>query len=142
MKKFKYFMWYQLPAIAWAIAIFIQSSISSFATPEIGLDFEDKILHAIGYAILGYLLRRALVFQKNPFIQEYAGWLTILIGSAYAISDEIHQSFVPGRFADVGDAIADIIGIVLVIFIYFIGKHIKEGRLKNFPIWILLIFKK
>ena len=36
--------------------------------------------------------------------------LSILLSSLYGISDEIHQSFVPYRTADVMDALADIIG--------------------------------
>jgi VanZ family protein len=69
-----------------------------------------------------------LVFQANQFIRENAGWLTILIGSIYAISDEIHQFFVPGRSSDIGDVAADIIGIIIIILIYFIGKQFKPRR--------------
>lgn len=125
MEKFKHFMWFQLPAIAWAAAIFIQSSMSDIDTPDLGFDFQDKVFHAIEYAILGYLLRRAMKFQRNNFINDQAGWLTILIGSTYAISDEFHQYFVPGRSADTDDAIADIIGVILVVVIYFIVKKVK-----------------
>ena len=126
MEKFKHVIWFQLPAIAWAAAIFIQSSMSYIDTPDLGFDMQDKLFHAIEYAILGFLLRRALVFQSNPFLQRHAGWLTILIGSIYAISDEIHQFYVPGRSSDIGDVVADIVGIIFVVFIYFIGKQIKQ----------------
>ena len=126
MEKFKHVIWFQLPAIAWAAAIFIQSSMSYIDTPDLGFDMQDKLFHAIEYAILGFLLRRALVFQSNPFLHRHAGWLTILIGSIYAISDEIHQFYVPGRSSDIGDVVADIVGIIFVVFIYFIGKQIKQ----------------
>ncbi len=131
MEKFKHFLWFQFPAIAWLTAIFIQSSMSSIVTPNLGFDFQDKLFHAIEYAILGYLLRRALIFQGNQFIHEHAGWLTILFGGAYAISDEIHQSFVPGRMADMNDVIADVIGIFLVLIIYFLGRQIKRWLNKH-----------
>ena len=39
-----------------------------------------------------------------------AAW-SILIGIAYAVSDEIHQSFVRGRTADVRDLVADTVGV-------------------------------
>ena len=126
MEQFKHFLWFQFPAIMWAMTIFIQSSMSYIDTPDLGFDFQDKFFHAIEYAILGFLLRRALVFQSNQFIHEHAAWSTILIGSIYSVSDEIHQSFVPGRFSDVDDTIADVIGIVLVILIYFIRKLVKQ----------------
>ena len=126
MEKFKHFVWFQLPAIAWATAIFIQSSMSYIDAPDLGFDMQDKLFHAIEYAILGFLLRRALVFQGNQFIHRNVSWLTILIGGIYAISDEIHQLFVPGRSGEIDDVIADIIGIMLVVFAYFIGKQIKQ----------------
>lgn len=128
MEKFKHFLGFQLPAIAYAIAIFIQSSLSDINTPDLGFDLQDKLFHAIEYAILGYLLMRALVYQRNPFIHEKASYLTILIGSAYAISDEIHQLFVPGRSGDVNDAIADVVGIIIVVLIYSIGKQIMHRK--------------
>ncbi len=125
MEKFKHFVWFQLPAIFWAAAIFIQSSMSYIDTPDLGFDMQDKLFHAIEYAILGFLLRRALVFQGNIFVHRNAGWLTILLGSSHAILDEIHQFYVPGRSSDIGDVIADSAGIILVVFIYVIGKQIK-----------------
>ena len=128
MGKFKHFLWFQFPAIAWLTAIFIQSSMSHLAAPDLGFDMQDKFFHVIEYAILGYLLRRALLFQNNNFIRNNAGWLTIVFGALYAISDEIHQSFVPGRFAGADDVIADVIGVSLVVLIYFLIGHIKQRR--------------
>ncbi|MCI0496093.1 VanZ family protein [candidate division KSB1 bacterium] len=128
MKNFKNFFWFQFPAIAWAIAIFVQSSLSDLPAPDLGFDMQDKVSHAAEYAILGFFLRRALVFQKNNFIHEHANQLTFSIGSLYAVSDEIHQSFVPGRNADIGDVIADVTGIFLVVAFYFCLKQIKKWR--------------
>ena len=126
MEKYKHFLLYQFPAISWATIIFIQSSLSSIPTPDLGFDFQDKFLHAIVYGILGFLLLRALIFQNNRVISRYAAVLTILIGGFYAMTDEIHQSFVPGRYADFDDGIADIIGILTVVFIVYAGKINKR----------------
>lgn len=128
MEKFKQFLWFQGPALAWATAIFIQSSMSYINTPDLGFDWQDKLLHAIEYAILGFLLRRALAFQDNRFLREHVNWATILIGSSYAISDEIHQFYVPGRSSDLSDVIADVVGITVVIMIYVIGRQLKQWR--------------
>lgn len=126
MEKARHFFWFQFPAIAWAAAIFIQSSLSDLSAPELGFDLQDKVYHAIEYAILGFLLVRALRFQQNLFLQKHAGWLTFFIGSAYAISDEIHQIYVPGRVADASDAIADIVGVALALITYFLIMRIKN----------------
>ena len=132
MKKLKHFLWYQFPVIFWAAAIFIQSSMSDIITPDLGFSMQDKFGHLIVYAILGLLLIRALLYQPNQSIYDKAGWLTFLIGSGYAISDEIHQSFVPGRSADVEDVIADIIGIAIVLCIFYIRKLIRQQREKKY----------
>ena len=76
------------PVVAWAAVIFAFSSIPSLGT---GLGTWDlvlrKIAHATEFAILAALLFRAL---------RHTGW-AIAIAIAYAVSDEIHQSFVSGR---------------------------------------------
>ena len=131
MRNVKHFLWFQFPAIAWAIAIFVQSSLSYIQAPDLGFNFQDKVAHIVEYAIFGFFIRRALVFQNNEFIQKYANHLTLLIGSLYAVSDEIHQAFVPGRHADVGDVIADILGIILVLAVYFCVKQIKKWSIRK-----------
>lgn len=40
-------------------------------------------------------------------------WVLLLVGALYGLSDEWHQMFVPGRFADPRDWIADLVGLVL-----------------------------
>ena len=60
----------------------------------------DKALHLGVYALLGYLLARGL----TSF-----GWAWG-IAALYGISDELHQSYVPGREADVFDWMADAVG--------------------------------
>jgi VanZ family protein len=96
------------PVVAWAALIFALSSIPSLGS---GLGTWDlvlrKIAHATEFAILAALLVRAL---------RHTGW-AVAIGVAYAVSDEIHQSFVSGRqgaLRDVGiDAVGVVVGAVL-----------------------------
>jgi VanZ family protein len=117
--KLRWFLSYQAPAIVWALLIFILSSIPKLPLPELDLDFKDKIAHTVAYAILGYLTARALFYQSR-----FPGWrkkfllFAILLGIVYGISDEIHQYFVPGRVADVGDLIADGVGVILGVMIF------------------------
>ncbi len=126
MSKLKQFLWFQGPAIAWALAIFIQSSISYIEVPNLGFDWQDKFYHAIEYGILAFFIRRALIYQPNLMVQRYANWLTIVIASIYAVSDEIHQYFVPGRSADLSDAVADIIGATLVVSLYLLARQLRQ----------------
>ena len=92
------------PVVAWAAVIFAFSSIPSLGT---GLETWDfvlrKIAHATEFAILAALLVRAL---------RHTGW-AVAIAIAYAISDEIHQSFVSSRQGSPRDVGIDAVGVVV-----------------------------
>jgi len=116
------FLKYRLPAIFYAIVIFTQSSFSHIPTPSIGLRFQDKLIHAIVYGILGFLSIRAFYYKSNDFMRRNALVLSFSISFLYALSDELHQAFVPGRTAEIGDLIADFIGILTAEVIFFYRK--------------------
>ena len=91
-----------LPAALWAGLIFALSSLraggSDLEAHEIAL---RKLAHFLEYAVLGALLARAT--DELP-----AFWL----GVGYAVSDEIHQAFVPGREAAILDVAIDAAGVL------------------------------
>ena len=91
------------PVVLWAALIFALSSIPSLAT---GLGLWDlvlrKLAHLVEYAVLGALLLRAL--RREP--------AAIALGSLYAVTDEIHQSFVAGRHGSPVDWLIDTLGVV------------------------------
>jgi VanZ family protein len=91
-----------LPVIVWAGVIFALSSIPSLDT---GLGTWDTVLrkcaHLTEYAVLGLLLARALG-RELP---------ALVIGIAYAASDELHQHFVAGRHASPVDVAIDAAGL-------------------------------
>ncbi len=126
MKSFPHFLRYQFPALAWMTIIFIQSSISYLEVPDIGFSAQDKAIHIVVYAILGWLLIRALLFQSHEKIRKNAIWIALVIGCFYGMTDEIHQAFVPGRFADAGDLIADFLGVFSISGLYFYRKKTRQ----------------
>ena len=95
-----------LPVVLWAALIFVVSSIPSLSS---GLGTWDLLLrkaaHLTEYAILGALLLRALE-RELP---------TVVLGIAYACTDELHQHFVPGRRAAPLDLVIDALGVILGI---------------------------
>ena len=121
--KLRKFLKYQLPAILWITAIFIQSSISKLSTPDLGFKSQDKLAHLVEFAILAFLLRRAFFYYPNAKWREKWYLLTLLVGGCYAVFDEIHQAFVPGRTAVLYDVLADVIGVLIVINIYRFLKN-------------------
>lgn len=113
MKKFANAL---LPPIAWAALIFILSSQSVLPGIEIStLDFvAKKTAHMIVYAVLYILLYRATAILTDTMPtgkrQQWLLYAPIFLCFAYAISDEIHQSFVPNRFGTVRDVGYDMLG--------------------------------
>ena len=123
LNKSRKFLLYQLPAILWIIAIFIQSSISKLATPDLGFKSQDKLAHLVEFAILAFLLTKAFFYYPNAQWRKKWYLLTLLVGGFYAVFDETHQFFVPGRTADLYDVLADVIGVLIVITIYRFFKN-------------------
>jgi VanZ family protein len=107
--------------VLWAAVIFTFSSIPDLGT---GLGTWDlvlrKIAHAAEFAVLGFLLVRALGNE----------WAGLFAGVAYAISDEVHQHFVPGRQAAVRDVLVDTAGVAVGVYLV---PRLFESRLGDSP---------
>lgn len=116
--KRKRFLLYHLPAVVFAAMIFAVSSLST--TPEFLPEVvgADKVLHTLEYFLFGCLLMRVFATSPRPSIRGRAVLLASMVGTAYALSDELHQSFVPGRTASLHDVSFDILGIFLAAAFY------------------------
>ena len=90
-----------------------------------------KSAHFIGYMILG-ILASCLILHYENINKKYP--LAFLICVIYAISDEIHQLFVPGRAGQVRDVLIDsagsLLGIILVMaFVKILIKFNKKHKI-------------
>jgi hypothetical protein len=96
-------------AAAWALLIFVLSSIPGGSFPASKLLSYDKLLHAGVYSVLG-----AFTFLALPRTWSHRASMLVLISAAittfYGFTDEFHQLFVPGRSADLRDVLADCVG--------------------------------
>lgn len=72
-------------------------------------DMPDWSTHAAGYAVLAVLARALAGGLRRPVTVRVAA-LAVLISALYGVTDELHQSFVPGRFADAWDLLKDVAG--------------------------------
>jgi VanZ family protein len=97
-------------ALLYMATIFV---ISSFEVEVPGLHrfpLRDKGIHFVEYAVLGWLCAAAS-FRSWP---SAAAWRTvgfaIFVSALWGVSDEIHQAFVPGRFSELNDVVADFFG--------------------------------
>lgn len=87
-----------------------------------------KNAHFIAYMILGFLSIMAIRCQNK--LQSYRCIIySFLLCIIYAISDEFHQSFVPGRGPSLKDVLIDSSGAIVGICIYIIlAKLINKKR--------------
>lgn len=110
-----------LPSIIWMSIIFLMSTrptadvITSDPTVHY---YVFKSFHLVEYSILALLLFFGFR-QIRP---------TIIFGYLYSLSDEIHQSFVPGRTPMIRDTFIDLIGITLGLIIIQILLQITPIR--------------
>jgi len=117
LSKLNNFFIFWFPILLYCLLIFIQSSRPSpDITPH--WPYFDKVLHFTAYALLGALFLRAFKTTRIKHHLKLILALSVLFSSLYGISDEIHQSFVPHRTADVMDALADMLGSIAGVYLY------------------------
>jgi len=105
---------YHLPAVIWAVLIFIASSLTIKVSPidRFG-EWTDEFYHVVEYAIFGFLLARSFSHSAVEGLRNNVLFTSFFIGAFYGVTDEIHQIFVPGREAAWLDAAADAVGTLL-----------------------------
>ncbi len=126
--------------LIWMIIIFIMSSFNAEASANQSnfivniisniLNIENvrllsliirKLAHFTEYLILGTLVIN--MFTKNNAKKTYL--LSILLCIIYAISDEIHQIFTPGRACQIKDILIDSVGSITGIYLFKLLKKRK-----------------
>ena len=89
-----------------------------------------KLAHFSLYTIVG-ILTMSLMSTYN-IKKSNRICLSFAIGLLYAVSDEIHQSFIPGRGPAVGDVLIDSCGVICGILIAIVVLKIYENLDINF----------
>jgi VanZ family protein len=87
-------------------AIFYVSSLPNLKLPET----VAVSGHSAAYFVLAVLIVRALAGGLPRPVSLRIAATAMLIAVAYGVSDELHQSFVPGRVADAFDVLTDAAG--------------------------------
>lgn len=103
-------VWLWAPVVVYMAAIFSVSSLPRAPLPQ---DVSDKTAHVVAYLGLSVLAVRAAGGGLPCRVGRGVARLSLAITLGYAAFDEIHQTFVPGRFGDLGDWLADGIGAVI-----------------------------
>lgn len=111
--------------IAYGLIIFYLSSLVYIPMPTTASSFthSDKLYHGVVFFIFGYFIMKVC---SPTTIKQFL--CVLLFSLMYAASDEIHQSFVPGRSCNLSDWIINSAGILMLGIIYY-GQRFKV--LKN-----------
>ena len=110
------------PVILFIAAIFLVSGTSD---PGVRVGRWDKLLHAATYMVLGLLTLRAC---HGGFVSLRSGatMSAMAVAIGYGLLDEFHQSRVPGRYASVGDWLADALGALLAVPVAIVFANLKK----------------
>jgi VanZ family protein len=105
--------------ICWPIALALTVAYcSSRAVPEpfATMMFKwDKVVHFCVFGLIGTLLARLRWVQHRAPLGAYAA---VLLVALFGATDEIHQSFTPGRCCDFSDWLADTLGAATFVVLY------------------------
>ena len=105
-------LWLWGPVVSYMAVIFFESSMTDAPLPG---GMSDKLAHALGYAVLGGLVARAMAGGFPLPLSGGSAMVSVAICVLYGASDEWHQRFVSGRTADVRDLVADATGAAAAV---------------------------
>jgi VanZ family protein len=151
VSKLKSFAKYWLPVVLWAAVIVMASGDSksvqrssriieplmrwlfpqaSDETIHTVVFIARKWAHLAEYAILALILWRALRRTRTPPLESWSRRIALLAwggATAFAITDELHQTFVPGRQGSFWDVVIDSIGAAGGLFVFWLlGRWRKQ----------------
>ncbi len=106
------------PLLAYMVVIFL---VSSASRPSLLQYAPDYMWHFVGYFVMGLLAIRAFARGLEYPAGGKAALFGVMLALVYAVSDEWHQSFVPGRVASLHDITADAMGIISAVVALYIG---------------------
>lgn len=125
--------------LVWMAVIFAFSALPGSpywpGEPPLWYLLERKGAHVIEYAFLMFLSVRFFyaLFPKERFRDIL--FLAAIFSLTYAVTDELHQFFVPNRGAKATDVLIDGAGIALTAFLFWTAKLLrkpaKPGRRKQ-----------
>ena len=123
----KRWLWNWAPTVAQMAAIFTASSLS--VVPSLPGGLTDYTGHFIGYTLLGALAMRGFARGRWSGVNARSGWQTVVMSSLYGVTDEFHQSFVPGRTPSVVDWCADTLGACVGVgLVMAAARFANRGR--------------
>ncbi len=98
------------------IEIFFFSSIPGSLSTSPNIIGISELYHFIAFFLFNFFL--FISIKGEAKINKKIILLVLAFSMSYAILDEVHQFFVPSRFADIGDIFTDFAGIFSSTILY------------------------
>lgn len=95
------------PVAVWMVVLFW---LSGGKIPDGVSRIPDWMTHGAGYGLLSVLVCRALAGGVLRPVTRRVALLAVAVSFSYGVTDEIHQSFVPGRHPDPWDLLKNLAG--------------------------------
>lgn len=100
--------------------LLVLDEVLNFSSVYVDMTFIHLILrksaHFLVYLVLGILLLHTIyLFLKKLKVSSL---IAVIFGFLFALSDEFHQTFIPGRSGELRDVLIDTVGIFFGVFIY------------------------
>ena len=114
------------PVAAVMAVIFLLSASSSL--PRLPASVSDVTAHAVAYAVLCVAMLRAVTGADPSRVTAGGVLLAVALTIAYGLTDEIHQSFVPGRTPELRDLAADAVGAAAGAALGWAWSIVLAGR--------------
>lgn len=117
------FTLYWLPVLLYVALIFILSGMS---VPPVPAGISSDALHYPEFAVLAFLLARALQGSSPGFARPTHLLWAFVLSVLFGATDEFHQAFAPDRVPDVRDWLHDGIGSAAGVFMWGIWRWIRR----------------
>ena len=116
--------------IVYIAATFAISSVRGNALVPLGWVLKkDLILHAIEFGILAWLVLSYLFSTGKLLPWWRSALLTTIVCAVVGGLNELWQSYIPGRFSSPSDAVANVVGTILMIVVFwFLNRDYGVGR--------------
>lgn len=118
-ETFKMNVLFRILSLLWMGVIFYFSSLNQTDLKQLPA-VSDIFAHGTVYGLLGMLLYFSFKHRRR--------FKAVLISCLYGISDEIHQSFIPGRTPEVKDLIVDTVAAFLAVTLIGIISSQVSGK--------------
>ena len=122
----RYFLWLWGPLIVYCLFIFTVSAQHDLSPPQ--FPSSDKVAHVLLYSGLGILWARAAKANWPHWTFSLLLLSTMFFTGFYGVTDEWHQLYVPGRFSDWRDALADVCGGMIGGTGYLVGLRLLTKK--------------